>query len=74
MIKIFGTENCQYCSDARTLCAQKELSYIYTPIDLYMDKYEELVEKIGNFKTVPQILVDGHHIGGYEELRDYVYG
>jgi glutaredoxin len=29
---------------------------------------EELLEKAPNAKTVPQIWIDGEHVGGYTEL------
>ncbi len=70
MIDIYGTTDCNYCKLAQKLCVEKGQDYIYHQIDQYIDQYETLVERIGNFKTVPQIMVDGIHIGGYEELRE----
>lgn len=70
MIDIYGTTDCNFCKLAQQLCVQKNKDYTYHQIDQYIDQYETLVERIGNFKTVPQIMIDGTHIGGYEELRE----
>lgn len=46
------------------------MAYIY--IDREREAMEELTEKIGPFRTVPQIFVNDEHIGGYQEFRKYM--
>jgi glutaredoxin 3 len=36
-------------------------------VDLEPEKRLEMMQKTGR-RTVPQIYIDGHHVGGYEEL------
>ena len=36
------------------------------------DVLDQLLELIPKVKTVPQIFIDGTHIGGYTELVDYL--
>jgi len=33
---------------------------------------EELLEAIPNARTVPQIVINSHVVGGYEQLVEYV--
>lgn len=71
MITIYGTTNCLYCVKAKKLCQDLNLDYLYIPVDTsYEDnKYaKEFKERFPEAKTVPQILWDNKHIGGYTEL------
>lgn len=70
MIKIYGTKNCAYCHKAKQLCREMKLNFVYTPIDesSFPEYFDEFKELFPEAKTVPQILWDGKHIGGYTEL------
>lgn len=72
MIEIYGTPVCSYCNLAKKLCDEKGLGYQY--IDLFEDPeaLTALRARVGEFKTVPQIIFDGEHIGGFEQLKEKV--
>jgi len=72
MFTIYTTENCTFCTSAKKLLNNYNLEYLNIILDT-PDKKKEFKEKTG-LKTVPQIYVSstGHHIGGYEELQEYV--
>lgn len=70
MIEIYGTTNCGFCKDAVTLCEAAKLDYKYTALDVYPDALEALEERIGRIQTVPQIFIDGEHVGGFTELKE----
>ena len=72
MITIYGSPTCGYCSAAKQLCDEENLSYTY--IDLFEEDnaIEDLTGMIGAFKTVPQIFVDEEHVGGFTEFREYI--
>jgi glutaredoxin len=72
MFTIYTTENCTFCTSAKKLLNNYNLEYLNIILDT-PDKKKEFKEKTG-LKTVPQIYVSstGHHIGGYEELEEYV--
>ena len=44
----------------------------FTEIDVMMSsaKRREMIERANGGHTVPQIFIDGRHIGGYDELHD----
>lgn len=69
-IIIYTKENCSYCDRAKRLLKAK--NYAFEEIDLTHDPEGRfaLVEKAGGQKTVPQIFIDGSHIGGCEDLEN----
>jgi glutaredoxin-like protein len=66
-VAIFTREGCQYCARAKTLL--KELGYDYAEIPLPHTTRSKVVGAIAGAKTVPQVFVNGEHIGGLEELE-----
>ncbi|MBN9413645.1 MAG: glutaredoxin 3 [Candidatus Paracaedimonas acanthamoebae] len=66
-IIIYSTPICPYCTLAKNLLTRKGL--MFTEVDV-SDPQERLalMEKAGGRKTVPQIFINDHHIGGYDDL------
>jgi glutaredoxin 3 len=60
---------CGYCSAAKRLLTAKGAPF--TEIDVMMEagKREEMIERSGGRRTVPQIFIDGRHIGGFDDLN-----
>jgi glutaredoxin len=69
-VEIYGVENCSYCKLAVKWCEENDKTYVYYDITDATDLIDELIERIGFVKTVPQIFIDGEHIGGYKELTE----
>ena len=67
-IEIYSTLFCPYCSRAKRLLDQKGVDY--TDIDVIADtsKRGEMIRRAGGRSSVPQIFIDGTHIGGCDEL------
>ena len=67
-IIIYTTNYCPYCVKAKRLLRKKGVEF--EEIDLTNDDTGrmQLVEKSGGRKTVPQIFVNGQHIGGCDDL------
>ena len=70
VIEIYGTSNCTFCKDAVTLCEAANLDYKYTSLDVYPEALEDLEKRIGRIKTVPQMIIDGEHISGFDALKE----
>lgn len=70
MIKVYGKSGCSFCEKTKVLCELYELEYEY--LDATVDEWV-LDFLIGNdFKSVPQIFIDGKHIGGYTEFYEHI--
>ncbi|MCE0722663.1 MULTISPECIES: glutaredoxin 3 [Legionella] len=64
---IYSTAYCPYCFKAKELLQQKQTSFTEIRIDLQPELREEMITKSGR-RTVPQIFINGQHIGGCDDL------
>ena len=65
---MYTTGICPFCMMAERLLRAKGVSQITKiRVDLEPEKRLEMMQKTGR-RTVPQIYIDGHLVGGYEEL------
>ena len=71
-VTIIGRKNCVWCRKARKLCKSTDLRYDYKDLDAPANAQLRRWFEVENIKTVPQIFVDGQHIGGYEEFEKHV--
>jgi len=67
-IIMYSTGICPYCIRAERLLNQKGISDIEKiRVDLDPSRRDEMIEKTQR-RTVPQIFIDGLHIGGFDDL------
>ncbi len=69
-VTIYTTSRCPYCSMAKRLFEEQNIEYKEIDIEAENISSKEL-EKISKSSEVPQILIDGTAIGGYDELLEY---
>ena len=62
---------CGYCDAAKEEFESREWDYTTHNIK-HADNYDNLKELLPDVKTVPQIWIDGKHIGGYDELKEWL--
>lgn len=67
-VRIYTTHYCGYCVRAKDLLKRKGVEF--KEIDVTGDDAEraKLVEASGGQRTVPQIFIGDHHVGGYTDL------
>tara|TARA_B100000683_G_scaffold116366_1_gene114386 strand:- start:787 stop:1062 length:276 start_codon:yes stop_codon:yes gene_type:complete len=71
-IQIYSKPNCPFCVKAKDLV--KKLGFEYTEKMFGKDftTPEQLYEAVGKqVRTMPQIIIDDKHIGGYNELVEH---
>jgi glutaredoxin-like protein len=66
-VAIFTREGCQYCARAKALLG--ELGYDYAEVDLPHTRRSRIVGAVTGEQTVPQVFINGRHIGGLEALE-----
>jgi glutaredoxin-like protein len=64
---IFTREGCSFCAKAKALLT--ELGYDYAEVALPHTVRTRVVGALARAQTVPQIFINGEHIGGAEELE-----
>jgi glutaredoxin 3 len=67
-ILLYTTPFCRYCRAAKRLLERK--GHAFVEIDVSGDRglREEMIARALGVWTVPQIFIDGRHVGGYDEL------
>lgn len=71
MVIIYGKPSCGYCTKAKNFCTDRLLEFTYK--DVQNESFmQELKEKYAEVRSVPQIFINGDHIGGYTDLVSYV--
>lgn len=67
-VTIYTTMMCGYCSRAKKLLESKGQKYTEIDVGMDPDKRREMQEKSKGGRTVPQIFINGVHIGGSDDL------
>jgi glutaredoxin 3 len=66
---MYTTATCPFCMNAERLLNNRGVKGIQKiRVDLHPELRVEMMEKTGR-RTVPQIYIDEHHVGGFEDLR-----
>ncbi len=66
---IYTLTYCPYCTKAKKLLNQKNISYEEIIVDNYNERQRlELQAKANGQRTLPQIFIDDKHIGGCDDL------
>lgn len=66
-VEMYSTPICPYCIRAKALLQQKGVPFEDFNVRTYPEKRQEMMAR-GSGRTVPQIFIDGKHIGGCDEL------
>lgn len=67
-VEIYSKMMCPYCARAKSLFRQKGQGFEETDITFGGDKRGEMLARAGGRSTVPQIFIDGAHVGGCDDL------
>ena len=67
-VEIYTKAFCPYCARAMKLLASKGVQPEETDITMGGPKRQEMITRAGGGATVPQIFIDGMHVGGSDEL------
>jgi glutaredoxin 3 len=68
LIVIYTTQTCPYCIAAKRLLNEKSASFVEVSVDGDAAARAKMAERAGGARTVPQIFIDGRHIGGCDDL------
>ncbi len=67
-VEIYTKWGCPYCSRARALLSSKGVTYTEYDITMGGPKRAEMLERAPGSSTVPQIFINGTHVGGSDDL------
>jgi glutaredoxin 3 len=65
---VYTTDPCRRCGSAKALLEDRGVSYQEVNLAKDPDGRAELTRRTG-LQTFPQIVIDGHALGGYDDLE-----
>lgn len=68
-VQIYTSAACPYCIRARQLLDRKGIQYDEIRVDRDHEQLKTMIRRSGR-TTVPQVFIQGHPIGGYDDLAD----
>ena len=67
-VEIYTKFTCGYCFSAKRLLQNKGVTFEETDITMGGPERNEMIQRSDGRTTVPQIFIDGKHIGGADDL------
>ena len=67
-IEIYTSPTCGYCHAAKRLLAEKGATYSEVDVVRHPERRPEMTQRAAGRRTVPQIFIDGRHVGGCDDL------
>lgn len=67
-VTIYSRVGCPYCDMAKSLLRRKGVGFDEIDVGRAPDRRPEMIAKSGGRTTVPQIFIDGRHVGGCDDL------
>jgi glutaredoxin 3 len=67
-VEIYTGMFCGFCSAAKRLLNEKGVDFEETDVSFDSAKKQEMLKRANGSHTVPQIFIDGEHIGGCDDL------
>jgi len=73
MVEVYSKDNCAFCTKAKVLLETQHMEFVEKKIGVDVTR-EQLLAIAPGARTVPQIVIDGTVIGGYDQLAQYLKG
>lgn len=67
-VEIYTSPLCGYCHAAKRLLTQKGAAFEETDVSRDPAQRQAMMDRAGGRHTVPQIFIDGQHVGGCDDL------
>ena len=72
-VEIYTKASCGFCTRAKRMLDMKKIEYREIAVDRGGAPKEEMVQRANGRTTVPQIFINGRHVGGCDELMALEY-
>lgn len=70
--KIYSKKNCVACDQAKALLEAKGIGY--EVVDVMTTPSAQALFREKGWRSVPQIMFQGEHLGGFEQLKEKFLG
>lgn len=66
-VTLYTTAYCPYCINAKALLTRKGVIYEEIDVSRSPERMAEMLQR-SNRRSVPQIFIGEHHVGGFDDL------
>jgi glutaredoxin len=70
-VVVYTKPGCPSCDHVKTYLRSKSISFDEMVVGRDITR-EELLERMPGIQTVPQVIIDGHMVGGYESTMKFL--
>ncbi|MDT8375169.1 MAG: glutaredoxin 3 [Mariprofundaceae bacterium] len=67
-IELYSGAHCPYCVRAKSLLKQRGMDFVEYDVRAEPEKREEMLQRSNGARTIPQIFINGRHVGGCDDL------
>ncbi len=67
-IEIYTRDFCGFCMRAKSLLESKDVEFTEYNIGMQPELRSEMIDRSAGASTVPQVFINGNHVGGCDEL------
>ena len=71
-IEMYTQDMCGYCDLAKKQFESRGWTYVTHNIK-WEENFNDLKDRLPGVRTVPQIWIDDNHIGGYDQLMEWLF-
>ena len=68
-VEVYSSFFCPYCARAKSLLERKGVAFETIDLMEQPGRRDEMIERAGGRTSVPQIFINGEHIGGSDDLH-----
>jgi len=68
-IEIYTSPFCPYCHAAKRLLERKGVAYTEIDVTMVPGARQQMAERAGGARSVPQIFADGRHLGDSDHIH-----
>jgi glutaredoxin 3 len=68
-VEIYTSAFCGFCARAKALLRNKDVEFEEIDVGFGGADRRIMTERAGGRTSVPQIFIDGHHVGGCDDLQ-----
>ena len=69
-VTVYSTARCAFCDRTKVMLDKWDIPYEEVRIDIDSNAMREFSKVTNGARTVPQIVIDGKPIGGFDELTE----
>ncbi len=71
-VTVWSKDACQFCDMTKSLLESKGISFEEKKIGYNGISRDDLLKVLPSARSVPQVFVDGEHVGGFQELKAFI--